>query len=219
MAQLGQRIENDFVGANVGIMDQMACAFAKFGEALFLDTKDLKFERVQLPMNEMDLVVINSGVEHRHAGGDYNQRRKECEDACRELGIKELREFTKADLPKLAILPDILRRRARHVITENERVHQSVAAIKSLDLISLGKLFYESHESMRDDYQVSISEIDLLVDLCRASPVTYGARLTGGGFGGSIVAITHKNEGQRVAEEVCRTYSMQTGERPSILVP
>lgn len=219
IARIGQRIENDFVGAKVGIMDQMACALANFGEALFLDTKKMEFERVQIPLDQMDLIVINSGVEHQHAGGDYNQRRSECEEACAKLGIQELRELGVQDLDKLKVLPEKLMRRARHVITENERVHQAVKALREKHVEKLGELFYQSHASMRDDYQVSIPEIDLLVEICSEQPATYGARLTGGGFGGSIVALAKKGEGARTASEVARLYSERSGHQATVLVP
>ncbi len=121
IALVGQKIENDFVGAKVGIMDQMACGLARFGEALFLDTKSLTFERIKLPLEKMDLVVINSGVKHDNSNGDYNQRRAECEQACQLLGIQQLRELSEVDLPRLRDLPDVLGRRARHIVTENAR--------------------------------------------------------------------------------------------------
>ncbi|RYZ78848.1 MAG: galactokinase, partial [Proteobacteria bacterium] len=176
LARIGQQIENEFVGAKVGIMDQMACTFANFGQALFLDTKLLEFRQVELPVDQMDLVVINSGLAHQNSGGDYNQRRSECEKACEILGIKELREFSEKDLSKLDILPDVLKRRSRHVITENARVHAAVKAIEDKDVARLGKLFFESHASMRDDFQVSIPEIDQLVEICLQDASTLGAR-------------------------------------------
>lgn len=219
LALLGQRIENEFVGARVGIMDQMAVSNAHMGEAIFLDTKELTFERVKLPLDEMDLLVINSGISHRlsaHDGG-YNQRRAQCEEACRLIGIHQLRDI---DVPTLASknLPDPLNRRARHVVTENERVHLAVKAIRKKNLAALGKLFIESHKSMRDDYEVSISEIDLLVELCIAEKDCFGARLTGGGFGGSIVAITKKGQGKRISEAVVNEYKKRTGTTATVLV-
>ncbi len=217
IARLGQRIENEFVGARVGIMDQMACSLATAGEAIFLDTKALTFERIALDLEEMDMIVINSGISHRlSAGGGYNQRRAECEEACKMLGIKELRDINPVEL-KHKDLPQILMKRARHVVTENARVFDAVAAIRSGDLKRLGKLFVESHVSMRDDYEVSIPEIDTLVDLCIKDPQVYGARLTGGGFGGSIVAITKKGEGQRVAKAVIAEYNKKTGSTATLL--
>lgn len=219
LALLGQRIENEFVGARVGIMDQMAVSLAKAGEALFLDTKELTYERVSLPLHQMDLVIINSGLSHQLSStdGGYNQRRAQCEEACKILGIHQLRDI---DVSTLASknLPEVLARRARHVVTENERVHQAVGAIKENNLPLLGKLFVESHRSMRDDYEVSIPEIDMLVELCMAHSDCYGARLTGGGFGGSIVAITKKGKGSGISGRVIEEYKKRTGIEATVLV-
>lgn len=219
LARIGQRAENEFVGARVGIMDQMACGLAKAGEALFLDTQTLSYEQVILSSDEMDLVVINSGLAHQNSNGDYNQRRAECEKACELLGIQSLRELKVQDLPKLEKLPDVLKRRARHVITENQRVHEAVQAIRQKDFEKLGELFYQSHASMRDDYEVSIPEIDLLVKLFSEQPEVYGARLTGGGFGGSVVAVTKFGKGSDVAQTVKAAYEKQTSQKATILVP
>jgi galactokinase len=218
IAQIGQLAENEFVGAHVGIMDQMACSLAHEGEALFLDTKTLSYRQIPLPQEKMDLLVINSGVVHQHAGGDYNQRRAECEEACRLLGIKKLREFGMMDLPKLESLPEILRKRARHVITENDRVHQSVEALLKKDVHELGRLFYESHRSMEKDYEVSVREIDLLIELCRRNAAVFGARLTGGGFGGSIVALTEPGQSTEIAQRICAIYEKETSCKASVLV-
>jgi galactokinase len=218
IAQFGQRVENEFVGARVGIMDQMAASLAQPGSALFLDTRDLSYENIPLPENA-DLVVINSGISHSNAGGEYNTRRAECEEACRILKIRELRDLHITELNRLKTLSDRLMRRARHVVTENARVHSAVQAIRSGNLPQLGQLFKESHQSMRDDYQVSISEIDLLVELTCKEPETYGARLTGGGFGGSTVALTKKGTGVEVARKVALQYAKKTGKTPAILVP
>jgi galactokinase len=218
IARLGQRAENEFVGAQVGIMDPMAASLADEGTALFLDARSLAFERVPLPKGA-DLVVINSGVAHDHAAGDYNTRRTECERACGLLGVKLLRELTLTDLARVEALPEPMRRRARHVLTENERVMQAVAAMRAGDLARLGELFYESHASMRDDYQVSVSEIDLMAELAQAGGDVYGARLTGGGFGGSVVMLAHAGRGRTAAERVACAYAQQTGQTPRILVP
>lgn len=218
LAKIGQKIENEFVGARVGIMDQMAVSLAKEGEALFLDTRELTYERVPLPLEKMDLLVINSGISHRlsaHDGG-YNQRRAQCEEACKILGIAQLRDITFANLAKQK-LPETLMNRARHVVTENERVKQAVEAIRGHNVESLGKLFVESHKSMRDDYEVSIPEIDLLVDLCLKNNNVYGARLTGGGFGGSIVVITKKGMKHKVAENIIPVYEKETGSKGTVL--
>jgi galactokinase len=198
-------------------MDQMACSLAKSGEALFLDTKELSFEQLKIPTDKIDILIINSGISHRlSATGGYNERRAQCEEACKILGLKELRDITLEELLTKP-LPELLLKRARHVVSENARVFESVKAIKESDVTKLGKLFKESHASMRDDYDVSIPEIDLLVELCSKDPAVYGARLTGGGFGGSIVAITKKGESKAVAEKVLKAYHEQTKEKATVL--
>jgi galactokinase len=218
IARLGQRVENEFVGAQVGIMDPMAASLADEGTALFLDARSLQFERVPLPKGA-DLVVLNSGVAHDHAAGDYNARRAECERACSLLGVALLRDVGVGDLWRAEALPEPLRRRARHVVTENDRVLRAVEAMRRGDLPRLGELFYESHASMRDDYEVSVPEIDLIVDLARESGEVYGARLTGGGFGGSVVMLAHPGRGRAVAERVARDYAARAGRTPRVLVP
>ncbi len=217
-ARFGQAIENDFVGARIGIMDQMACSFASAGEALFLDTRDLNYERVALPPT-FEMIVINSGLAHQNSGGDYNQRRAECEEACTRLEIHSLRDLGTDGLARIDALPEPFRKRARHVFTENARVHKAVAAIRAADPHALGRLFYESHQSMRDDYAVSISEIDILVDLCREERKIFGARLTGGGFGGSIVAICEPGEAAALGKRVSERYARATNIQPTLLVP
>jgi galactokinase len=219
IAQLCQRVENDFVGARVGIMDPMAAALASEGLALFIDTKSLSFERVPIPRDRIDLVVVNSGVSHSNAHGGYNQRRHECEEACRLLGIRELRELSMEDQPRLEPLPEVLMRRARHVITENQRVLDAVEALKQGQAEELGALFKASHASMRDDYEVSLPEVDRLVALANAHPNVFGARLTGGGFGGSIVIAARKDRGVAVAAQVAAQYGAATGLVPTVLVP
>lgn len=218
IARFGQRVENEFTGARVGIMDPMAASLADQGTALFLDARDLSFERVPLPAGA-DLVVIHSGVSHRLTTGGYNTRRAECEEACRQLGISQLRDLGMGDLPRVEALADPWRQRARHVITENNRVLRAVAAMKRGDLADLGQLFYASHVSMRDDYQVSVGEIDHLVELARLEKEVFGCRLTGGGFGGSVVMLARAGTGRRVAETIAARYDRDTGCRARILVP
>lgn len=218
LALMGQRIENEFVGARVGIMDQMATSLAKSGEALFLDTGTLTYNRIPLPLNEMDLLVINSGISHKlssHDGG-YNQRRSECEEVSKVLG-KTFRELNMEDLNN-DTLSDLLKKRARHVLTENERVKKAVAAIQRKDLIELGALFKASHDSMKNDYQVSIPEIDFLVETLNQHKSVFGARMTGGGFGGSVVAITKKGEKEQVAGDVIPLYEKETQAKGTVLV-
>jgi galactokinase len=196
----------------------MAASLADEGTALFLDARSLEFERIPLPPGA-DLIVLHSGVAHNHAAGDYNTRRAECERACALLGVGQLRDLGLADLPRVEALPEPYRRRARHVVTEDERVGQAVAAMRTGDLARLGELFYASHASMRNDYEVSVPEIDLIVDLARADAAVYGARLTGGGFGGSVVMLARRGEGRASAERIAAEYARRSGGAPKVLVP
>ena len=188
LALAGQRAENDLVGAPVGLMDQMASTLAAQGIALFLDTRSLEYERIPIPP-QAEIAVIDSGVRHDHASGDYRKRREECEEAARLLGVRELRDVSADRLPEVSRLPEPLNRRARHVITENARVREAAAALRARDLELLGRLFDASHESMRDDFEVSVTEVDAIVSAARAHTDVFGARLTGGGFGGSVVIL------------------------------
>jgi len=218
IGQLGQRVENEFVGAQVGIMDPMVCSLGREGSALFLDARSLEYQQAPLPAGA-ELVVIDSGLAHQHSAGDYNARRAECERACALLGVGQLRDLSEGDLPRVGTLPAPLDRRARHVITENVRVLAAVAAMRGGDVARLGKLFNESHDSQRDDYEVSIPEIDLLVDLARADERVFGARLTGGGFGGSIVLLVRAGAGRACADRLARAYATRAGRQPTVLVP
>lgn len=218
LALIGQRVENGFVGAPVGIMDQMACALATETQALFLDTRSLAFERIPLP-GSAELLVIDSGVAHNHAAGAYRARRAECERAARLLGVGLLRDVGEEDLPTVARLPPPLSRRARHVVTENARVLGAVAALRAGDLPAAGALFADSHASMRDDFEVSIPEIDLLVSLAGRHDNVFGARLTGGGFGGSIVALARRGSGRRVADTIAKEYFQRTRMTARVLIP
>ena len=215
---LGQRVENVFVGAPVGVMDPMATSIASVGVAMFLDTRDLSYQRVPVPAN-VDTVIINSGVAHNHSVGDYRTRRAECERAAELLGVQQLRDLSEADLPRAAQLPEPLGRRVRHQITENARVLATVEALRSGDLARIGQLFYASHDSQRLDYEVSVPEIDLLVDLAREDADVYGARLTGGGFGGSVVMMARQGTGAAVARRIAQRYATRSGQTPTILVP
>jgi galactokinase len=218
LALLAQKVETDFVGAPIGVMDQMASSLAGGGAALFLDTRTLQFERVRLPPG-VEPVVINSGVTHSHSGGDYRVRRAECERAAKLLGVAQLRDLPDSELPRALALPDPLGRRVRHVLTENARVLATVKALREGDLAALGPLLYASHESQRDDYEVSVPEIDLLVDLGRGEPDILGARLTGGGFGGSVVMLAREGKGAAAAERIVARYAKGASHRATVLVP
>jgi galactokinase len=218
LARIAQRAETEFVGAPVGIMDQMVCSLGHPREALFLDTRTLLFERVPLPP-PVELVVINSGIRHQHASGEYAIRRRESFEAAAMLGVSFLRDVTIEQLSRLTTSPDTLARRARHIVTENQRVLDTVRALAAGDLVSVGTLLYASQESMRVDYEVSTPEIDALVEFAKADADVYGARLTGGGFGGSVLMLAKAGRGAAVATRILHRYE-QNGERHgSILLP
>ncbi len=203
LARLGQRVENRFVGANVGILDQMAVTFGEEHTALLLDTRTLAFERVSIP-GALEIGVIDSGVRHAHASGDYNARRRECERAAELLGVGVLCELSPNDLPRVLELPEPLAQRARHVVTENERVRATASALKSGALHALRDLCVESHASQRDDFAVSVPEVDHLVATALSDRDILGARLTGGGFGGSIVFLAGRGSASAAATRVLR---------------
>ncbi len=189
MARLVQRAENGFVGAPTGIMDQIASLFGREGHALLLDARSLEVEQVamDLPGHGLALLVIDTRAAHSHASGGYAARRRSCEQAAALLGVPALRDATPADLDRLAD-PE-LHRRARHVITENARVLDVVGALRDgADPRDIGPALTASHISLRDDYEVSCPELDVAVEASLAAGA-HGARMTGGGFGGSAIAL------------------------------
>ena len=216
IAKIGQRAENDFVGAPVGIMDQMAASLATETTALFLDTRTLAHEMLPLP-SDVELVVIDSGVAHDHAAGEYATRRAEVEHAAALLGVPELRDV--GDPHDTARLPAPLDRRARHVVTENARVLAAARALRADDARALGALFAESHRSMRDDFEVTTPDVDRLVALAQHDADAVGARMTGGGFGGSIVALAHRGRGAVAARRIARAYDAGGAPRSRVLLP
>ena len=218
LARIGRAAENDFVGAPVGIMDQMASSVGRDGEALFLDTRSLAAERIPLPAT-IELMVIDSGVTHRHAGGEYAARRRESFEAAARLGVEFLRDAGIDALPAVETLEPVLRRRARHVITENHRVIAAAAALRAADAAAFGRLMSESHVSMRDDYETSTPEIDTLVEIAGADDGVYGARLTGGGFGGAIVAVVRAGIARNLSEAIAREYIRRTHHRATVILP
>ena len=218
LARSAQRAEVEFVGAPVGFMDQMACSMADERSALFLDTRDLRYERVPLP-DAVALVVIHSGLSHRNVGGGYAERRRQCDEAAARLGVSSLRELDHGDMARVESLPGPLDRRVRHVITENARVVATVAALRAGDPAQAGRLFNQSHASLRDDYDVSIPEVDRLVEMATRGRGAYGARMTGGGFGGSIVALAAPDAAAHIARETAAAYEQSTGVRARVIVP
>jgi galactokinase len=218
LARLAQAVETTFVGAPVGIMDQMASSLGRDGEALFLDTRTLAAEPVPLPRT-IDIVVIDSGVPHAHAGGQYAARRKESFEAAALLGVERLRDVGVGALPMIEALPPVLARRARHVVTENQRVLDAVDAIRHGNAARVGALFAASHASMRDDYETSTPDVDALVAIGARHPDVYGARLTGGGFGGAVVMVAKASRGRDAAESIRDAYARETGREGVVLIP
>lgn len=218
LALIAQRAENSFVGANVGIMDQLSASLGNEKTALLIDTVTLRYRQVELPPG-VALLVIDSGIKHELVSGEYNKRRQECGAAAAALGVKALCTLSSDDLPRVVRLDALLARRARHAITENERVHMAVRAIESGDVVELGGLINASHDSLRDDFEVSLPAIDRLVDIARSLPRVLGARLTGGGFGGSVLVLTLSANPVEQAGEIAERYASTTQQRPRVVVP
>ncbi|MEA2323351.1 MAG: galactokinase [Solirubrobacteraceae bacterium] len=185
LARLCSRVENDWVGAQTGLLDQLAALFGRAGHAVRLDMRSLAVEPVALDLGAWRLVTVDSGVEHSHAGSGYNDRRRECRAACDALGVGSLRDASAGDADRL---PAPLDRRLRHVVSENERVDGAVAALRAGDLTALGRLIDASHASLRDDYEVSVADVDRTVARMKDAGAA-GARMVGGGFGGSVLAL------------------------------
>ena len=185
LARLCARVENDWVGAHTGLLDQLASLCGRAGHALLIDFRTLAVEPVELLLDGWRLVVLDSGERHSHARSGYNDRHAECERACELLGVSSLRD---ADERAASELPEPLRRRVRHVIGENRRVLAAAAALRNRDLDGFALLLNASHASLRDDYEISTAAVERTVaELLRAGAA--GARLTGGGFGGSVLAL------------------------------
>jgi galactokinase len=213
IAQLAQRAEIEFAGVNCGIMDQMASSLAGTDRAVLIDTRSLERKEVPLPPGSA-VLVLDSGIARTLAGSGYNQRRAECERAAQQLGVKSLREVQRLeDIEKLT--DDVARRRARHVFTENARVLQ---AAQCRDAAEFGRLMNASHASLRDDYEVSTPELDLLVRWLQAEEAVFGARLTGAGFGGACVALCRDDAVAEVAQSVLAKYN-GAGHKGLQLVP
>ena len=212
LAQIGQQVEIRYAGLNCGIMDQMASSLADTNTMLFIDTRSLKYRPVPFPPGT-EILVIDSGESHNlSAGSGYNKRRAECEESARILGVKALRDI--ADPKAVAILPEPLRRRSRHVVTENNR---AIEAVKS-PAKRFGELMNASHASQRDDYEVSTPAVDALVAILQSIPGVFGARLTGGGFGGACVALVETGKADVIASEAIDRYQ-RAGYTGRILVP
>ena len=218
-----QQAEHEFVGVQCGIMDQFISRLGRSGHALLIDCRSLAHEHVPVPEG-VRLVILDTGTKRTLASSAYNRRREECAESVRQLsavlpGIAALRDVSAAAFADHAeILPPDIRRRARHVVTENERVLQAVEALRRGDLAVLGKLMYDSHLSLERDYEVSCMELDTMVDICAECDGVYGARMTGAGFGGCAICIARAEAVETIARRVEREYPEKTGKTPTILV-
>ncbi|MGX5714505.1 galactokinase [Arthrobacter sp. MAHUQ-56] len=204
-----QRAENDFVGAPTGIMDQSASLRGSKGHAVFLDCRNQEASLVPFETEPAGLVllVIDTKVSHSHADGGYASRRASCELGAEVLGVKALRDVEVGDLEEASgLLDEVTFRRVRHVVTENDRVLQTVELLGSQGPSAIGRLLDASHASMRDDFEISCPELDLAVDTARASGAI-GARMTGGGFGGAAIALTPVDAAQKVRDTVAKAFS------------
>ncbi len=222
-AKLCQKAENEFVGMRCGIMDQFACCLGKKGSAIFLDCRSLDYEHVPLD-DSYRIVISNTMVGRELAGSEYNSRRAECEEAVALLrkalpGIKDLRDVSPRDLETHGgILPEEIRKRAAHVVSENRRVVDAVDALKKGDYAAFGALLTASHESLRADFMVSCPALDLMVELAMRIEGVSGSRMTGAGFGGCTVSLVRSEKVGDFVEKVSEEYLLRTGINPEIYV-
>jgi galactokinase len=216
LAGICQQAENEFVGMRCGIMDQFISLHGRTNHALMLDCRSLEFELVPIP-ESVRLVICNTGVKHKLAGGEYNRRREECEEAVRSLAkalpnIRALRDVNREQLEQhRGVLSEVAHKRALHIVTENQRVLNGMEALRRGDLLQFGGYMAESHVSLRDLFEVSCAELDLMVELANRERGVYGARMTGGGFGGATVNLLDARCAAGFAENVAKAYREKTG--------
>jgi galactokinase len=225
LALAGQEAEHVYVGAKVGIMDQFIAAMGRAGHALLIDCRALTTTPIPVDTTRALIVVCDTRVKHELAASEYNERRAECERGVELLrkplpDIRALRDVSVADFERHAdLLPEPVRRRCRHVVSENARTLAAAAALRSDQLEEMGRLMYESHESLRRDYEVSCPELDTLVELAAAMPAaTLGARMTGGGFGGCTVNLVRRDQLADFSATITREYARRVGHEPGIYV-
>lgn len=224
LALIGQYSENNFNGCNCGIMDQFAVAMGKKDHAIFLDTSDLSYEYAPCILDGAKIVITNSKVKHSLVDSAYNDRRNECAAALKalqsELDIQALGDLTPEEFEahKFLIKDEIPLQRAKHAVYENQRTIDAVTALKAGDIESFGKLMNQSHISLRDDYDVSCEEIDILVDLAWKIPGVLGSRITGGGFGGCTVSIVKNDAVDHFIDKLGKAYKEKTGHEAEFYV-
>jgi galactokinase len=223
VAKLCQRTENAFIGARVGIMDQFVSCLGRAGHALLLDCRSLEFEFIPIP-DRVRLVVCNTMVKHQHASGEYNRRREECEEGVRIMAkwypnIRALRDLSFDQLIKHSKdLPETIYKRCRHVVEENKRVRDGARRLRAGDLNGFGERMRESHRSLRDLYEVSCRELDIMVEAAEGLPGYYGGRMTGGGFGGSTINLVEATDADSFGDQVSSRYQNATGIKPAVYI-
>jgi len=219
IALLCQRAENKFVGVNCGIMDQFASVYGEEDSLLFLDCQTLKNETVKMGREDIAIVICDSGVKHALTGGDYNTRRAECMAAAAHFGVELLRDVSWDDfVAHEAELPEEQRKRARHILTENARVLALRDAIRGTDAEEIKRIIAEGHASMRDLFENSTPELDVLVDIALGLPGCYGARMTGGGWGGATINLVQRDLVESFAAELALKYKASTGRDATIIL-
>jgi galactokinase len=204
LARIAQRAENDYVGAPTGLMDQLAALCGEPRKALMIDFRELTVRPVAFDTDASDiaLLLVNSRAPHQHAGGEYASRRSSCERAAADLGVSSLREVQDTGVTALAAVADpVDARRARHILTDNRRVLDVVAALAESDFTAIGRLFNASQASMRDDFEITTDHIDLIADTA-VEAGALGARMTGGGFGGCVIALAPLDKADRIADAI-----------------
>jgi galactokinase len=218
MAHSGQMAENEWLGAQTGIMDQMISANGKAGFALLIDCRDLSMQPVSLPA-ETVVLVMDTMTRHDHTDSGYNERRQSCERAADFFGVSHLRDLRLEEFARRASdLDDVCRRRARHVLSENDRVLTSVEAMRAGDAAAFGRLMNASHASLRDDFEVTNEQLDVMARIAQTRSGCFGARMTGGGFGGCVVALVAREKAEEVEVAVSSEYEAATGLKPEIFV-
>jgi galactokinase len=216
MARVAQRAENEWVGVNCGIMDQLISAAGEENHALLIDCRSLATRTVALPEGAI-VMVLDTATRRGLVDSAYNERRAQCEGAARFFGVRSLRDVEEQQFDERAgDMDPIMRKRARHVITENARTVAAAAALEDGDLAAVGRLMNESHASLRDDFEVSRAELDTMVSVARSQKGVYGARMTGAGFGGCTVALVERDAAPAVLREVRRLYAAATGLVPAL---
>ncbi len=218
MARIGQRAENEWVGVNCGIMDQMASAACKEGHALFLDCRSLKIQHVPLP-ERVAIVVMDTSTRRGLVDSAYNERRSQCEEAARFFGVKALRDVSLDEFEKRKSgLREVVMRRARHIITDDQRVLDAVQAMQANDVVRLGNILNAGHISLRDDFEITNDALNQIVEAAQEQSSCYGARMTGGGFGGCAIALVDAGKVNAFVDSVEKAYRKKSGLDPQIYV-